>query len=509
MSKSKYFDKIAWVVVGLMLVITLLLMYSAESKVSVTIQKMGYEDRLFDATRVHSIHIVMNDWEKFIENAATEEYYTANLIIDGKSYKNVGIRGKGNMSLSHVKDMNSQRYSLKVEFDHYDRSITYYGLDKLSLNNLIQDSTMMKDYLTYTMMNKFGVASPLCSFVYLTVNGQDWGFYLAVEGVENSFLTRNYGVDYGELYKPESMGADGKNKKPFLPKEKRMERPGMLESDSSDVKLQYVDDYISSYTNIWNNAKTDITTEDQNRLIASLKELSIGEQVESVVDVEQVIRYFVVHNYVCNEDSYTGSRIHNYYLYEKNGKMTMIPWDYNLAFGTFQGSRVQNIVNTPIDAPISEDFGKERPMWDWILSKESYRKLYHEYFTEFLNTVDIEESITNTYELIKSYVEKDPTSFYSMQEFETGVETLRQFCTLRSKSILKQLEYGETENHREYVDASTLNLSDMGTMEIDGNFESHMQRPTENIASNRNGWIWIGFSVLILYAGLWIVKMKF
>ncbi len=85
----------------------------------------------------------------------------------------------------------------------------YYGLDKLSLNNLIQDATMMKDYLTYTMMQSFGVSSSLCSFVYITVNGEDWGLYLAVEGVEEAFLERNYGADYGELYKPDSMSFGG------------------------------------------------------------------------------------------------------------------------------------------------------------------------------------------------------------------------------------------------------------------------------------------------------------
>ena len=68
---------------------------------------------------------------------------------------------------------------------------------------------MMKDYLTYTMMNEFGAAAPLCSFVYITVNGEDWGLYLAVEGVEDSFLERNYGSDYGELYKPDSMSFGG------------------------------------------------------------------------------------------------------------------------------------------------------------------------------------------------------------------------------------------------------------------------------------------------------------
>ena len=67
----------------------------------------------------------------------------------------------------------------------------------------------MKDYLTYQMMGYFDVAAPLCSYVYLTVNGEDWGLYLAVEGVEESFLKRNYGANYGELYKPDSQSLGG------------------------------------------------------------------------------------------------------------------------------------------------------------------------------------------------------------------------------------------------------------------------------------------------------------
>lgn len=138
-----------------------------------------------------------------------EEYSACSVVIDGESYKNVGIRGKGNISLSSVAAMGSSRYSFKTEFDKYDGTKSYHGLDKLSLNNLIQDNTMMKDYLTYRMMGEFGVAAPLCSFVYITVNGEDWGLYLAVEGVEEAFLRRNYGSDYGELYKPDSMSFGG------------------------------------------------------------------------------------------------------------------------------------------------------------------------------------------------------------------------------------------------------------------------------------------------------------
>ena len=193
MSGSKHFDKLAWAVTALVLAVTVLFMNGASLGLQARPVTMGYEDRLFDNSRVHTVDIVMDDWADFIANAASEEYYTASVVIDGEAYRNIAIRGKGNTSLSNVASMDSDRYSFKLEFDHYDSSVTYHGLDKLSLNNLIQDNTMMKDYLTYTMMTQFGVHAPLCSFVYITVNGQDWGLYLAVEGVEDAFLERNYG----------------------------------------------------------------------------------------------------------------------------------------------------------------------------------------------------------------------------------------------------------------------------------------------------------------------------
>lgn len=545
MSGSKYFDRIAVIATALVLVLTILFMNGAVLGIKAIAHTMGYEDRLFDRTKVHTVDIVMNDWDELIASAASEEYDTADVVIDGEAYKNVGIRAKGNTSLSTVASLDSERYSLKIEFDHYDSTQSYHGLDKLSLNNLIQDSTMMKDYLTYTMMNEFGVRSSLCSYVFITVNGEDWGLYLAVEGVEESFLERNYGSDYGELYKPDSMSFGGGrgNGKDF-------------DMGSSDVKLQYIDDELDSYSNIWNNAKTDITEADQNRLIESLKKLSSGEDIESVVDIEQVIRYFVVHNFVCNDDSYTGMMVHNYYLYEKDGQLAMIPWDYNLGFGTFGAGDATSTVNTPVDSPVSGG-SSDRPMLNWIFENEEYTELYHQYFAELLNRVDIQGMIDNTYDLIQSYVEKDPTAFYTYEEFELGVETLRQFCSLRSESISMQLENGETTENMGYADASAITLSDMGSMNgsrgdfggdmpdrsertdgfggdapdrpertdgFDGSGFNNGQRPQMPDDSGAgseppfqmndaaaappdvSGWIWISISAAILVIGLIVAK---
>ena len=504
MSTHPYIDKLCAAALILCLLLAAAFMNGQALGIRPAASVMGYETRLFDTGRVHTIDIVMDDWDGFVESCENEEYASCAVVIDGETYPNTAIRAKGNTSLTMVSAMDSDRYSFKLEFDHYDSGRTYYGLDKLSLNNIIQDTTYMKDYLTYQMMGAFGVDAPLCSYVYVTVNGQDWGLYLAVEGVEDGFLRRNYGSDSGELYKPDSMsfgGGRGNGREFDMKNVMDFSENGAFPSppeaqpfdstqntseserhrgggpgggmDSDDVKLRYIDDDPDSYSNIFQNAKTDITKADQARLIASLKALSEGESLEGVLDIDEVLRYFVVHNFVRNGDSYTGSMVHNYYLYEEEGRLSMIPWDYNLAYGTFQGGDAGSEVNAPIDTPVSG--GDSRPMVEWIFDSQEYTALYHQYFQEFLETVDTAGLIDTAAELIAPYVEKDPTRFYTYEEFETGVETLRTFCRLRAESIAGQLagtipstEDGQAADASALVDASSITLSDMGTMDRGG-----------------------------------------
>ena len=368
MSTHKHIDKICCVAMAMALVLSLLFMNGSSIGIQAASTVMGYEDKLFDPSKIHTLDILMEDWEGFLDNCRSEEYYECNVVIDGEAFKNVAIRGKGNTSLTQVESYGNDRYSYKIEFDHYDNALTYHGLDKLCLNNIIQDNTYMKDYLTYRMMGDMGVAAPLCSYVYITVNGEDWGLYLAVEAVEDSFLQRNYGKNYGELYKPDSMkmgGGRGNGKEfdmdkfldeedeSFIPGQGKrpgqneapdMEQPpdmgqrsdtngfgekgqrpgrgpsltednfpgkempdmgefpggempdmgrfpeepktdignfpGGMKGSSQDVLLQYIDDEISSYQNIFDSAKTDVSAADKERLVASLKSLSAGEDLD-------------------------------------------------------------------------------------------------------------------------------------------------------------------------------------------------------------------------------------
>ncbi|MCQ2480297.1 MAG: CotH kinase family protein, partial [Clostridia bacterium] len=163
MSTHKHFDKICCVVMALVILLTVFFVNGEKFGLKLASKAMGYESRIFDKNTVHTIDIVMDDWDSFLETCTNEEYTSCSVVIDGEAYKNVALRAKGNTSLTNVKNYGNNRYSLKIEFDAYDSNKTYYGLDKLCLNNIIQDNTFMKDYITYTMMDSFGVASPLCS----------------------------------------------------------------------------------------------------------------------------------------------------------------------------------------------------------------------------------------------------------------------------------------------------------------------------------------------------------
>lgn len=144
--------------------------------------------------------------------------------------------------------------------------------------------------------------------------------------------------------------------------------------------------------------------------------------------------------------------LHNYYLYEENGKLSMLPWDYNLGFGAFSqgGNRdagnnnnASAMVNMAIDTPLSGAKEEDRPMWSKLIHNETYKTQYHELFNQFLaNYIEngkLEKEIDHVVEMISPYVEKDPTAFYTYDAFQKAAETLKTFVSLRGQSIRAQL----------------------------------------------------------------------
>ena len=123
MSTHKHFDKVCCAVFIVTLLVTVFFMNAETFGIGKAASVMGYENRLFDTSTVHTIDIVMDDWDEFIANCKNEEYYSCAVVIDNESYKNVAIRAKGNTSLTQVEAYGNNRYSFKIEFDHYDDAI--------------------------------------------------------------------------------------------------------------------------------------------------------------------------------------------------------------------------------------------------------------------------------------------------------------------------------------------------------------------------------------------------
>lgn len=453
--------------------------------------EFSYENIVFNKNKVTTvdIEIAEEDWADMLENASAEELKQADITVNGKKVENVAIRTKGNLSLRSVVNSDSDRYSLKIDFDYYDDTQSLYGLKKLNLNNNYSDSTLMREYISYELMEQMGLSTPAHSYMYVTVNGEERGLFLGVEAVDETFLANNYGSNDGFLFKPDGTGSD----------------------------LKYISDDIEDYTGI--GLKTNEGTINQSKLVEMLDAINNGGDIEKYIDVDEMLRYFAVNTALVNLDSYQGNMKHNYYLYEQNGVFSIIPWDYNMSFGGFGagGGRIaggngenQADVTTNMEKPVAQNNGQpdqtgdggmqqqrgggvdmgmgmsgnlindsainfsvttpvsgttleERPLLKALLSNDEYRDKYEGYLEELATTYLTEEyvqSITKKLAvLLTTYVEADPTKFSTTEQFLEAVEgenSLPEFAKQRSESILKQLS-GEL-----VVEASTSSQGNMG-----------------------------------------------
>lgn len=494
---------------------------------------LGYVNEM-DKTKIMTFSINVDEakWQEMLDNASKEEYISADVMINGTTIKNVGIRPKGNSSLMKVVNNDkTDRYSFKIKFDKYVDGQTWNGLDKIVINNMDADNSYLKEYLSYDIMSAIGVDSPLYAFADIQVNGKAWGFYLAVEVLEDSYLDRTK-EGKGELYKPNNDGnmgqkgvfggrapKDGEAPENMHPPADMkfpdgtqppddmqfpdgmeppadmefpegtqppadMERPngdkggrgpGGMNGAQNGVSLVYSDDAVSSYSAIFDNAKTKTTEKDHQQVITALKHLNDGTELDTYVDVDAVLKYFAAHTVVVNMDSYTSTMGHNYYLYENDGKISILPWDYNLAFGGFQGGTASSVVNLAIDTPVSGVSLEDRPLLGKLLEVPEYKEKYHTYLQQIMDSYfangKFEQTVANLDQLISDHVKNDPSSFTTFEAYKQAVAELTKLGKLRAESIQGQLSgeipsttEGQKTDSSKLIDASSVDLSKLGDM---------------------------------------------
>ena len=319
-----------------------------------------------------------------------------------------------------------------------------------------------------------GIPVPRTSHVDLWVNDTHLGVYTQVEQIDKTFLGQHFSDPNGNLYKPEmpaaylnwaeaeleeqrarrgTAGQDdsggsldvnlggGKfseimraieqqdeagdetvtpqppNLPPGAPQPPGMPPPGMPQRQQRD--------YLEMM-----GLKTNENSPCHSALLHFLDVLNneldetFPAEIEKVLDVDEALRFLAVSTLIVHLDNYLGIG-HNYYLYEVDGKFTIIPWDLNMAFGTFNcGIDREGLINFLIDEPTCGPIA-ERPLIDRLLSHKPYLDTYHGYLESLLDgpfSVDVMESrIDQLADLIRPFVKADELKFFSNIAFEIGL----------------------------------------------------------------------------------------
>jgi spore coat protein CotH len=381
----------------------------------------AYAEKYFDRNKIMQINIEISEenWADMIDNATKEEFHEATVIVNGDTYPLVYIRPKGNSSLSTIskskfnEDGHLKRFSLKLNFNDLNKTQTLEGLTQLNLNNGFSDPSFIREYLGYQIFEQMGVKVPVFSFAEVSVNGEYFGLFLAVESILEPYLLRNFGEDAGVLYK--SVG-------------NMLKYTGNVSTDTNGLLV-----------------KSGKKNANPDNLEKMLKALDTGVDLEKYLDVDQALRYIAVSTALVNFDSYQGNFGHNYYLYEQNGKFTILPWDLNMAFGgfSFQGDFSNFYIDEPTQGSLAD-----RPLIAKLLENEEYKERYHAYLqeivTQYLNKTYLKSEISRLVALISDSVYKDPTALYTFEDFKANTTLFVSKINIQKIEEIKETTAGST-----------------------------------------------------------------
>ncbi len=322
-------------------------------------------------------------------------YFAADVTIDGREFKGVGIRKKGFLG-----SLDPIRPSLKVKLDYGDADYEIEGMDKLTLNNCKQDAPIINQYLAYRLFNAAGVPAPRASFAHVWVNGQNLGIYCNVESMEKPMIRRHFGNADGALF--EGTATD------FYPGWQRS-----IEHKFGDEK--------------WGMSRI-------GALIEAL-EMKGGESlevIEKIVDLDSFIRYWAVEGLIGFWDGYSGNS-NNYFFHipESDGKMHFMPWGADSVFTTREMFR-QNVRYQSIKTS-----GR---LAGRLYSFPEIRQRYASALREVLEKHWDEEAMLNEVDQFESLL--GPHVHSEQAGYDRAMDELRDFIRNRRESLLTEIADG-------------------------------------------------------------------
>ena len=257
---------------------------------------------LFDPTSVAAIEFTLPQASREALELDPETYVPARLRITSSAgaydsvEPKVGLRLKGTTSF---RDLNGKA-AFKVKFNEFGGS-KFLELKKLTLNNMVQDPSMLRETLTYELFRAAGVPAPRTGYASVSVNGALYGVYLNVETMDDVAL---------DLW--------------FDSTQHLYEGSFDVDARAADIPLFEVDEGESS------------DRADLEALAAAVAATgaSFSQRVAGLADLAEMTSEFAVEKYAGAWDNYTSSedpqRPNNYYLHSSDaGLFSVIPWGHD------------------------------------------------------------------------------------------------------------------------------------------------------------------------------------
>lgn len=211
----------------------------------------------------------------------------------------VGIRLKGETSFRDL----SGKAAFKVKFAEFVKGQRFLGLKNLTLNNMVQDPSMVHEALAFAAFRAAGVPAPRTGYADVRVNGEEFGMHLNLETLDDVALERLF----GSFEAPPQHLYEGQAGIDVVPGD-----AGEFEVDEGE--------------------EGDIS--DLEALIEAVAAPSpaFSERAAGLADLGEMTRMWALERYIGHWDGYS-TEPHNYYLYsEPLGEFQMLPWGTDQAW---------------------------------------------------------------------------------------------------------------------------------------------------------------------------------
>lgn len=262
-------------------------------------------DALFTYDGLARIDLTLDDAAVASLDAAPTVYVQADAQIELASGEvlalpDIGVRLKGVYGSFRTLD---QKAAFLLRFDHFDPDQEPLGLEKLALNNMVQDPSMIHEQLAYALFRDAGVPAPRSSYARVYVNDELYGLYSTVEATDNSvFLDTWFGNDDGNLYEGE-YGSD------FYPGW----GPSFDLDNGVDVGFADIEALAAAF-----DAMVDPAT--------------FVDDADAVIDLGRYLQFAATEIFIGHWDGYAWTR-NNYFVYRGgDGRWTFIPWGTDQTF---------------------------------------------------------------------------------------------------------------------------------------------------------------------------------